>query len=464
MRKFIKKALVFTMAGVMAISTAVTSLAATGWQYDNTIQNWQYFEYDEPVVDEWQKSGDHMFYLNEDGIMAISTVVENDNGTLSYVNSEGARVSNEWRYVQIPTEDNEEHWIYLRANGQSEDNGWATINGKKYHFTDNVMDYGFLDEDANMIDEDTDDAWIEAKYYCGPESDGARYTGWLEVFSTDTDEYDDYDTIWIYFDSNGKKVADTVKTINGVKYQFDENGVMVQEWYVASSSVATSSDAKYYNSNGDQARNEWVYTTAENDEDGEEHWYYFLSSGKMVTNDIKKINGKYYAFDEDGVMLTGFVTVDEDGENPVYLGDAEDITAEDLMNLDSDYMYFNEEVGGPEGAAETGKIKIELSDDEYTIMFSTRGISKDALKQDGYLYINGVLQTADEDSEYNYEAVEVEDGAYLIVNKNGKILTSDKNDKESTRWDFDGDVVRHLEKNDDTKKYDIVLDEYNLYK
>lgn len=94
MRKLIKKALVFTMAGVMAISTAVTSFAATGWQYDNTIQNWQYFEYDEPVVDEWQKSGDHVFYLNEDGVMEISTVVENDNGTLSYVNSEGAKVSN----------------------------------------------------------------------------------------------------------------------------------------------------------------------------------------------------------------------------------------------------------------------------------------------------------------------------------------------------------------------------------
>lgn len=227
MRKFIKKVLAIATVATMAVSTAFTSFAATGWQYNDVNKTWAYLEYDEPVVDEWHKSGDHMFYLNEDGVMAVSTIVENSNGTLSYVNEDGARVANTWVWAEIPNEDGEQHWVYIKANGQSEDNGWATINGKKYHFTDNVMDYGFLDADGNMIDEDVDDAWIEATYYCGAEADGARYSGWVEVFSTNTDEYDDYDTIWIYFGSNGKKVTDTIKTINGVKYQFDENGVMV---------------------------------------------------------------------------------------------------------------------------------------------------------------------------------------------------------------------------------------------
>lgn len=464
MRKFIKKVLAIATVATMAVSTAFTSFAATGWQYNDVNKTWAYLEYDEPVVDEWHKSGDHMFYLNEDGVMAVSTIVENNNGTLSYVNEDGARVANTWVWAEIPNEDGEQHWVYIKANGQSEDNGWATINGKKYHFTDNVMDYGFLDADGNMIDEDVDDAWIEATYYCGAEADGARYSGWVEVFSTDTDEYDNYDTIWIYFDSNGKKVTDTIKTINGVKYQFDENGVMVQEWYVASSSNATPSNATYFDEDGAQAKNEWVYTTAENDENGEEHWYYFMSNGKMVTNDVKKINGKYYAFDENGVMLTGFVAVDEKGENPVAIGAADEITAENLMYLDSDYMYFEEDGGSIEGQAYTGKEKIELEDDVYTIMFSNRGVSKDAIKQDGYLYINGVLQTADEDGEYSYEAIEVEKGAYLIVNKNGKILTKDHTDKESTKWIFEDGVAKHMEKNDDTKKYDIVLDEYPLFK
>lgn len=464
MRKFIKKVLAIATVATMAVSTAFTSFAATGWQYNDVNKTWAYLEYDEPVVDEWHKSGDHMFYLNEDGVMAVSTIVENNNGTLSYVNEDGARVANTWVWAEIPSEDGEQHWVYIKANGQSEDNGWVTINGKKYHFTDNVMDYGFLDADGNMIDEDVDDAWIQATYYCGAETDGARHSGWVEVFSTDTDEYDDYDTIWIYFGSNGKKVTNTIKTINGVKYQFDENGVMVQEWYVASSSNATPSNATYFGDDGAQAKNEWVYTTAENDEDGEEHWYYFQSNGKMVTNDVKKINGKYYAFDEDGVMLTGFVAVDEKGKNPVAIGAADEITAEDLMYLDSDYMYFEEDGGSIEGQAYTGKEKIELEDDVYTIMFSNRGVSKDTIKQDGYLYINGVLQTADEDGEYSYEAIEVEDGAYLIVNKNGKILTKGHTDKESTKWIFEDGVAKHMEKNDDTKKYDIVLAEYPLFK
>ena len=134
------------------------------------------------------------------------------------------------------------------------------------------------------------------------------------------------------------------------------------------------------------------------------------------------------------------------------------------MYLDSDYMYFEEDGGSIEGQAYTGKEKIELEDDVYTIMFSNRGVSKGAIKQDGYLYINGVLQTADEDGEYSYEAIEVEDGAYLVVNKNGKILTKDHTDKESTKWIFEDGMAKHMEKNDNTKKYDIVLAEYPLFK
>ena len=38
-----------------------------------------------------------------------------------------------------------------------------------------------------------------------------------------------------------------------------------------------------------------------------DHWYYFQDSGKVVTNSWKKIDNKWYHFDADGAMETGWV-------------------------------------------------------------------------------------------------------------------------------------------------------------
>ena len=39
-------------------------------------------------------------------------------------------------------------------------------------------------------------------------------------------------------------------------------------------------------------------------------WYYFSTSGKMVSDGWSKIGGKYYYFDGDGAMQTGWVDDD----------------------------------------------------------------------------------------------------------------------------------------------------------
>ena len=68
-------------------------------------------------------------------------------------------------------------------------------------------------------------------------------------------------------------------------------------------------------------KNAWIKTTPDEDisdpdEDGD-HWYYFDSKGKKVTDDSKKINGKTYYFDEDGQMLDGW---HEENGDVYYLG------------------------------------------------------------------------------------------------------------------------------------------------
>ena len=39
-------------------------------------------------------------------------------------------------------------------------------------------------------------------------------------------------------------------------------------------------------------------------------WYYFSNSGKIITDGWSKIDNKYYYFDSDGVMQTGWVDDD----------------------------------------------------------------------------------------------------------------------------------------------------------
>ena len=83
-------------------------------------------------------------------------------------------------------------------------------------------------------------------------------------------------------------------------------------------------DAYYVGEDGAMLVNAWKYTYADEDiddpEDDEESWFYFNSKGKLVENDWKKINGKYYYLGEGGKMADGWFT-DPDTGAVYYLGE-----------------------------------------------------------------------------------------------------------------------------------------------
>ena len=95
-------------------------------------------------------------------------------------------------------------------------------------------------------------------------------------------------------------------------------------------------DGYYVDSNGVMAADKWleIGENMNGVDYGEKHWYYFLSSGKVVTDTWKKINNKWYYFDTDGAMQTGWV----DGD-----------------------MYYC----GDDGAAKTGWQKLPPPNDDY---------------------------------------------------------------------------------------------------
>lgn len=236
MRKQTKIAAVFSAAALLAIGAAMTSFAATGWQEENG--TWVYYNRSgDKVTRQWVKSGDKWFYLNDNGDMVVNGIVD-DNGSLFYVDQNGVMVTNKWVEVDNSNDDSENApakvWYYFQSNGKaykansdSSNTSFKTINGKKYAFdADGRMLFGWVNNSSERVTDD--EGWKEADYYLGNPDDGSQFHntwGLIHVVDNGEDEPDqDY---WFYFGSNGKKYKRPAgnqdiyeKTINGKKYAF----------------------------------------------------------------------------------------------------------------------------------------------------------------------------------------------------------------------------------------------------
>lgn len=107
---------------------------------------------------------------------------------------------------------------------------------------------------------------------------------------------------WYCYDKDGEVIEEAFCLSNGKEYYVGEDGRL------ASSTWVEDGDATYFvNSAGEKIVNDWRYTTPVDDEEGDEAWYYFQSTGKRAENKKLVIDGKTYYFNADGEMLTGWV-------------------------------------------------------------------------------------------------------------------------------------------------------------
>lgn len=429
MRKM-KATAVLTTAALMALGASFTAMAANGWAREDG--TWRYYDkYGDYVTEKWAKSGTEEYYLDEDGYLAINMLIE-DGDNLYATNSAGKKIKNEWREFQ-DEDDDEFYWYWFQGTGKAKKDGFLTIGGEKYHFTDGKMDTGWINDNGDIYYLSEDEATL-----------GAVKTGW--VYINDVDE-DDQDILaeeegWYYFGNTGKMLANQEKKINGEYYVFDENGLMLDNWVAfTTGGTATESNAsaaetiyKYYKDGDGDRVDGWKYLDEMTEDEGratEEGWYYFKNgvpySATINTTPIAegygvaKIDGKIYCFDENGLMVTGRVDADN-----------------------GTYFYFDEDLS--DGSMKYGKVQIENSDDfeDGTYYFDdkgalgVKGASKTGVIKD-YLYDNGALVTADEDMKY--ARVEV-DGLVYMVNESGKIKKSGTvKDGDDVKWSITKDEV-----------------------
>ena len=194
-------------------------------------------------------------------------------------------------------------WHYYDSDDEMVEDEWRKDGSKWF----------YLDEDGNMAT----DTWVDDEYYVG--SDGAMLkNAWIKTTADeDVSDPDDDGDHWYYFDNKGKKVTDDDQKINGKTYYFDEDGEMLYGWHEENGNV-------FYLGTEDEgwrAENQWLWLEkpgdadddddeeqildcADEDECDDEGWYWFGSSGKMYKDaGKKKVNGRYYMFNEHGQML-----------------------------------------------------------------------------------------------------------------------------------------------------------------
>ena len=496
MRKQTKIAALISAAAVLSVGGAMTAFAATGWQQENG--TWVYYNRnEEKVTEQWQKSGDYWYYLDDNGEMAVDSLID-DNDDTYYVDVNGVMVTNRWVAVDNENagEENEPNqwWYYFGANGKaykrndsaSGDVSLKTINGKKYTFdTDGKMQYGWVKDGETQYD---DNAWQDSQYYFGDENDGAMAEGWKEIAirddqATDAQPGDNYwdedQTRWFYFTASGKKEKkQTGKTINGRKYGFDEYGRMNAGWVTTATPSNTSVKdggkqgiATYSNSfmnystpeDGARYTKGWFkvtpgyYLQKDKYEDGSDYWYYSDGNGKLVTNQIKTINGKKYAFDNYGRMISGFVVLQMQQTGTAYsqkdiVDKLDDENRYDTADNYTRFVQANDSLfrsgelrayyfgSSDDGSMKTGKQSVDLDGEKVTFEFEKNGSKKGAGligMNDHKLYIGGKLTTADSDNK-----IEV-----VVLNSNNQLIT--KSSVADALASYSTSATQHFKSNGD---------------
>lgn len=435
MKRTMKWAAFLSAASMLTIGTSMASMAASGWSEENG--SWVYLDSSgNKITNEWKKSGDQWYYLGSDGYLVTDSWVEDTY----YVDENGIMVKNQWIYAEEDEESpaGEEGWYYLGSAGKAATDSWQQIDGKYYCFDDDGLMYTGWHFDDEYV------------YYLG--EDGSRRTGWvcLEYGEDDEPEEGDIGTAesagddakWFYFQSSGKMVKAeeegyVLKNIDGSKYYFDENGVMLTGWAAVEDETEAGdlvgiSRFKYFGDDNDGAMAKgWKYLeehpsdsddaevigagNTEKPEEGEGYWYYFESDGTpkylsstatTISSAVGKVGSDAYFFDEYGCMQTGLIGLEFDGTvYSAYFGESENDAV----------MRTGKETSVYDGNEEKG-----------TYYFITSGSYKGGGytgEKDGYLYYEGKLVKAEDDSDFQIFEV---GGKFYLVNESGKVQTSSK--------------------------------------
>ena len=329
----------------------------TGWQkISNT---WYYFDSSGAMVSNgWRWINSKCYYFDKNGKMAADTWIgeyyvdasgawvkdkqkETDkwiqsSGRWWYRHADGSYTRSGWEYIGgkwyyfdqngwmgTGWQKGKGSWYYMESNGAMVSSGWKWINSKCYYFDKNGkmaantwIDGSYVDASGAWVKDKKQepDKWIRSSgrwwyrhgdgtyirsdweyignkwYYF--DQNGWMITGWQKVSGS-----------WYYMEGNGARVADGWKWINNKCYYFDKNGKMAVDTWIDGSYVDASGvwikDKKQEPEN--VTKTGWVQYSG--------HWMYYNTDGSYVKSNWKSVNSIWYYFDQNGWMVTGWMTL-----------------------------------------------------------------------------------------------------------------------------------------------------------
>jgi len=329
----------------------------TGWQkISNT---WYYFDSSGAMVSNgWRWINSKCYYFDKNGKMAVDTWIgeyyvdasgawvkdkqkETDkwiqsSGRWWYRHADGSYTRSGWEYIGgkwyyfdqngwmvTGWQKVKGSWYYMESNGAMVSSDWKWINSKCYYFDKNGkmaantwIDGSYVDASGAWVKDKKQepDKWIRSSgrwWYCHGDGtytrsdweyignkwyyfdqNGWMITGWQKVSGS-----------WYYMESNGARVADGWKWINNKCYYFDKNGKMAADTWIDGSYVDASGvwikDKKQEPEN--VTKTGWVQYSG--------HWMYYNTDGSYVKSNWKSVNSIWYYFDQNGWMVTGWMTL-----------------------------------------------------------------------------------------------------------------------------------------------------------
>ena len=274
-----------------------------------TGSQWKYQNYDGSYVKNcWKLIKNLWYHFDANGIMQTGFLTL--NGKTYYLQSSGAMKTG-WQKISNT-------WYYFDGSGAMVSNSWRWINSKCYYF----------DKNGKMAA----DTWI-GEYYV--DADGA----WVKGKQKETDKWIQSSGRWWYRHADGSYTRSGWEYIGSKWYYFDQNGWMVTGWqkvkgswyYMESKGAMVNSGWKWINSkcyyfdkNGKMAANTWIdgsYVDASGtwvkDKKQEPdkwirssgRWWYRHGDGTYTRSDWEYIGNKWYYFDQNGWMITGWQKV-----------------------------------------------------------------------------------------------------------------------------------------------------------
>ena len=229
---------------------------------------WYYLNADGSMATGWAKVGNTWYYMNGSGAMQRGWL--NRGGTWYYLTGSGAMVEG-WAYIGSS-------WYYMvPGNGAMVGAGWHLIDNSWYYMNGSgamcsnrwIGNYYVGGSGAMLTNTWVGSYWVGADGNWIPNYDPDQNARWVQDGNT-----------WYYQRTDGSRITNSWKKINGTWYYFAGSGAMLTGWNVVGGS-----------------------------------WYFFNGSGAMQTG-WGQVDGSWYYFGGDGAMKTGWIN---DGKRNYYL-------------------------------------------------------------------------------------------------------------------------------------------------